>query len=74
MAKVKRIAEDYYKGENLLKPMKPKKFEEPSTWAKSAWTGAKALGICDGTRPKDTVTREEVVTMLMQTLHIAKGE
>ena len=36
----------------------------PSSWAKEAWEWAKKEGITDGTRPKDTTTREEMVTML----------
>ena len=36
----------------------------PSPWAKEAWEWAKKEGITDGTRPKDTMTREEMVTML----------
>src|SRR5690606_29993348 len=36
----------------------------PSSWAKEAWEWAKKEGITDGTRPKDTMTREEMVTML----------
>lgn len=38
--------------------------QEVSTWAKEAWEWAKKKGITDGTRPKDTATREEIVTML----------
>ena len=36
----------------------------PSSWAKEAWDWAKKEGITDGTRPGDTCTREEVITML----------
>ena len=36
----------------------------PSSWAKEAWEWAKKEGITDGTRPKDTMTREEMVTIL----------
>ena len=36
----------------------------PSSWAKEAWEWAKKEGITDGTRPKDTMTKEEMVTML----------
>lgn len=36
----------------------------PSSWAKEAWEWAIKEGITDGTRPKDTITREEMVTML----------
>jgi N-acetylmuramoyl-L-alanine amidase CwlA len=37
---------------------------QPSAWAKEPWDWAKKEGITDGTRPKDTMTREEMVTML----------
>ena len=36
----------------------------PSNWAKEAWEWAIKNSITDGTRPKDNVTREELVTML----------
>lgn len=35
-----------------------------SDWARDAWEWAKKNGICDGTRPKDTITREEAVTLI----------
>jgi N-acetylmuramoyl-L-alanine amidase len=35
-----------------------------SNWAKEAWDWAKKNKITDGKRPKDTMTREEMVTML----------
>ena len=38
--------------------------EEPSKWAREAWQWAKEKGITDGTRPHDTCSREELVTML----------
>lgn len=37
--------------------------DKPSNWAKN-WDKATEEGIVDGTRPKDNVTREEVVEML----------
>jgi len=37
---------------------------QPSSWAKESWEWAKKEGLTDGTRPKDTTTREEMVTML----------
>jgi len=36
----------------------------PSFWAKEAWEWAIKEGITDGTNPKGTITREQVVTML----------
>jgi len=38
--------------------------DKPSSWAQEAWDWAKKEGITDGTRPGDTATREEVITML----------
>ena len=37
---------------------------QPSSWAKEAWEWGKKNGVTDGTRPKDAITREEVITML----------
>lgn len=45
---------------------------KPSAWAQSAWDWAKKSGITDGTRPKDTITREEVATMLHRYEHMKK--
>lgn len=36
----------------------------PSAWAKEAWDWAKKEGLLDGTRPKDTLTREEFAVVL----------
>lgn len=38
--------------------------DKPSSWAQEAWEWGKKEGITDGTRPGDTATREEVITML----------
>jgi len=35
-----------------------------SDWAKEAWAWAKEKNVCDGTRPNDFVTREEIITIL----------
>ena len=40
----------------------------PSAWAEESWDWAIALGITDGTRPQDNITREQVVTMLWRAL------
>jgi N-acetylmuramoyl-L-alanine amidase CwlA len=37
---------------------------KPSSWAKEAWEWAKKEGYLDGTRPKDLITREEMVIVL----------
>jgi len=36
----------------------------PSSWAKDAWEWAKKEKLLDGTRPKDTLTREEFAVVL----------
>lgn len=38
--------------------------EEPSDWAREAWEWGIKNGVCDGTNPKGTITREQVVQML----------
>lgn len=38
--------------------------EGPDEWASEAWAAAVNAGITDGTRPRDTITRQEVVTLL----------
>jgi len=44
----------------------------PSTWAKEAWEWAKKEKITDGTRPKENITREEVITMLYRFKEVIK--
>lgn len=39
---------------------------EPSKWAKDAWNKAHELGLMDGTRPHDNVTREELAAVLVR--------
>lgn len=36
----------------------------PSTWAEAAWELGTMLGVIDGTRPQDSLTREEFVVVL----------
>lgn len=38
----------------------------PSAWAKESWNRAHELGLMDGTRPHDTVTREELAAVLVR--------
>lgn len=38
--------------------------DQPSAWAKEAWEWGRKNKIVDGTRPKDSVTREELITVL----------
>ena len=37
---------------------------KPSAWAVDAWAWAKQVGLLDGSRPKDPITREEVAIVL----------
>ena len=39
---------------------------EPSKWAKDAWAKAHGMGLMDGTRPHDNVTREELAAVLVR--------
>jgi N-acetylmuramoyl-L-alanine amidase len=52
----------------LPEPKMSEPKEEISDWAKEAHAWAIECGITDGTRPKDAVTREEVITMLYRAL------
>lgn len=67
LKKLKSLAEQYYNGINSnnkeAKPMK-KTIEQPADWAKPMWQKFKAMGFFDGTRPKDSATREELVTIM----------
>ena len=36
----------------------------PDTWAAAAWEKAKSLGVLDGTRPRDPLTRQEFAVVL----------
>jgi len=47
---------------------------QPSSWAKESWEWAKKEGLTDGTRPKDTTTREEMVTMLHRYHNLASRQ
>lgn len=49
------------------------KSNEPSEWAKEAIKWAVVNKISDGTRPKDTITREEVLTLLHRFYKYTKG-
>lgn len=42
------------------------KSNEPSLWAKPAWDWAIKNNLIDGTRPKDTLTREELAVILLR--------
>ena len=42
------------------------KNQEPSKWAAESWAKAHEMGLLDGTRPRDAVTREELATVLVR--------
>lgn len=41
-----------------------KTMDTPSSWAADAWKKATALGVFDGTKPQDPITREQVAVVL----------
>lgn len=45
----------------------------PDNWAKVDWDWAKSFGLTDGTRPKDAVTRQEVMALLKRFYDKIKG-
>lgn len=47
-------------------PQAPDKNQEPSKWATDAWAKAHEMGLMDGTRPHDNVTREELAAVLVR--------
>lgn len=46
-------------------PQAPDK-NEPSKWAAESWNKAHEMGLLDGTRPHDNVTREELAAVLVR--------
>lgn len=46
-------------------PQAPNK-NAPSEWAAESWAKAHEMGLLDGTRPRDAVTREELATVLVR--------
>ena len=48
----------------IQKRLEAKLMNAPSEWAKEAWDWGVANKICDGTNPKGTITREQVVQMM----------
>jgi cell wall hydrolase/autolysin len=46
--------------------------QEPSTWAKETWEKATELGLIDGTRPKDNITRQEVAAVAVRLYEMLK--
>lgn len=57
---------------NHLNPPAVVKTDEPSDWAETAWDSVKNLGIMDGTRPRDGVTREELAVVVFRTMKMLK--
>ena len=47
-------------------PTHPSDNNEPSEWAAESWAKAHEMGLMDGTRPHDTVTREELAAVLVR--------
>jgi hypothetical protein len=41
-----------------------KRDDGPDSWASDAWERATKAGVLDGTRPKDTLTRQELAVVL----------
>ena len=48
----------------IQKRLEEKLMNESSVWAKEAWEWGVKNKICDGTNPKGTITREQVVQMI----------
>ena len=44
---------------------------KPSSWSQDAWDWAEAIGLLDGTRPQEPVTREELAVILQRLLAIS---
>lgn len=59
----KNLWDSFLKMCNEAKDVTPK-FEQADDWAKDSWLKAYQKGITDGTRPKDTITRQEVMVLL----------
>ena len=47
-------------------PTHPSDNNEPSEWAAESWAKAHEMGLLDGTRPRDAVTREELAAVLVR--------
>lgn len=74
LQRLQKIAEKYYsapKEEPKVEQKAEPANHEPSEWAKQDWGLAKSIGIMDGTRPHDTMTREEVACAMLKALRVA---
>lgn len=60
------MVEDPARWKEFKKSLEAKKMENntPASWAKDVWEKATKAGIVDGTRPKDPITRQEIVVIL----------
>ncbi len=47
---------------------------KPADWAEIAWIKAQAKGVMDGTRPTDTITRQEVAVILERLGLLERGQ
>lgn len=69
LSNIEHIAYCIVKGiDDYINVQNPPKQNEVSEWAVHSWERCKNLGIIDGTRPKDTVTREEMAVIIDRTL------
>lgn len=68
-------------GQKLLKYVKEmesiktmEKTQEVSNWAKGSWEKATELKLIDGTRPQDTVTRQELAAVAVRLYELLKNK
>lgn len=68
-------------GQKLLKYVKEmesiktmEKTQEVSNWAKDSWEKATELKLIDGTRPQDTVTRQELTAVAVRLYELLKNK
>lgn len=45
---------------NMIREEMVERADAPAPWAEEAWNWAQSVGLMDGTRPKDPVTRQEI--------------
>lgn len=61
---------DYLGVKKMTNTKNSVKVKEVSEWAKNDWQNAIKLGITDGTRPRDGVTREEAIAMILRAVRL----
>ena len=63
-----KVGEDEMTKEDVIKIIQEYEAEKAKKpvddWAKSSWTKAKSKGVMDGTKPKSSVTREQLAAIL----------